>query len=103
MSFMNRVFREYLDKFVQVFIDKIFIYSRKMEEHNEHLRLVLQCLRENILYGKLSKYSFYQSRIHYLGNIIFGEGIVVDPLKVEDIMEWHVSMNILEVGIFMDL
>jgi hypothetical protein len=44
MRFMNGVFREYLDKFVQVFIDDILIYSRTMEEHDEHLRLVLQCL-----------------------------------------------------------
>jgi hypothetical protein len=44
MSLMNGVFREYLDKFVQVFIDDILIYSRMMEEHDEHLRLVLQCL-----------------------------------------------------------
>ena len=65
MSLMNGVFREYLDKFVQVFIDDILIYSRTTEEHDEHLRLVLQCLREHKLYGKLSKCSFYQSRIHY--------------------------------------
>jgi hypothetical protein len=62
MSLMNGVFHEYLDKFVQVFIDDILIYSRMMEEHDEHLRLVLQCLRENKLYGKLSKCSFYQSK-----------------------------------------
>jgi hypothetical protein len=62
MSLMNGVFREYLDKFVQVFIDDILIYSRTTEEHDEHLRLVLQCLREHKLYGKLSKCSFYQSK-----------------------------------------
>jgi hypothetical protein len=71
MSLMNGVFHEYLDKFVQVFIDDILIYSRMTtEEHEEHLRLVLQCLREHKLYGKLSKCSFYQSRIHYLGHVI---------------------------------
>jgi hypothetical protein len=59
MSLMNVVFHEYLDKFVQVFIDDIFIYSQTREEHDEHLRLVLQCLRENKLYEKLSKCSFY--------------------------------------------
>jgi hypothetical protein len=68
MSLMNGVFREYLDKFVQVFIDDILIYSWTTEEHDEHLRLVLQCLREHKLYGKLSKCSFYQSMIHYLGS-----------------------------------
>jgi hypothetical protein len=64
MSLMNGVFFEYLDKFFQVFIDDILIYSRMTKEHDEHLRLLLQCLGENKLYGKLSKCSFYQSRIH---------------------------------------
>jgi hypothetical protein len=82
MSLMNEVFCEYLDKFVQVFIDNILIYSRMMEEHEENLRLVLQCLREKKFYGKLSKRSFYQSRIHYLGHVFSDEGIVVDLAKV---------------------
>jgi hypothetical protein len=81
MSLMNGVFPDYLDKFVQGFIDDFFIYSRLMEEHEEHLQLVLQCLQENKMYGKLSKCSFYQSKIHYLGHVISGEGIVVDPEK----------------------
>jgi hypothetical protein len=100
---MNRVFREYLDKFVQVFIDDILIYSRMMEEHDEHLRTVLQCLRENKLYGKLSKCSFYQSKIHYLGNVISGKGIAMDPTKVEDIMKCPAPMNFPEVCSFMGL
>jgi hypothetical protein len=103
MSLMNGVFREYLDKFVQVFIDDILIYSRMMEEHDEHLRLVLQCLREHKLYGKLSKCSFYQSRIHYLGHVISDEGITVDPAKVEAIMEWPAPTNVTEVCSFMGL
>ena len=82
MSLMNAVFREYLDKFIQVFIDDILIYSRMMEEHDEHLRLVLQCFQEKTMYGKLSKCSFYQSKIHYLGHAISDEGIIVDPTKV---------------------
>jgi hypothetical protein len=103
MSLMNGVFREYLDKFVQLFIDDILIYSRTMEEHDEHLCLVLQCLREDKLYGKLSKCSFYQSRIHYLGHVISSEGIAMDPAKVEAIMEWPASTNAIEVRSFMGL
>ena len=103
MKLMNRVFHEYLDKFVQLFIDDILIYSRTIEENDEHLRLVLQCLQEHKLYGKLSKCSFYQSRIHYLGHVISSEGIVVDPAKVEAIMEWSTTMNVLEVCSFMGL
>jgi hypothetical protein len=79
MSLMNGVFREYLDKFIKVFIDDILIYSLMMEEHDDNFCLVLECLREHKLYGKLSKCSFYQSKIHYLGHVISGEGIVVDP------------------------
>ena len=74
-----------------------------MEEHDNHLHVVLQCLREHKLYGKLSKCSFYQSKIHYSGNVISGEGIAVDPAKVEAIMEWPAPMNVLEVHSFMRL
>jgi hypothetical protein len=103
MSLMNGVFREYLDKFVQVFIDDILIYSRTMEEHDEHLRLVLQCLREHILYGKLSKCPFLP-----IENSLFRAGhlrrsIAVDPAKVEAIMEWPAPMNVTEVRSFMGL
>ena len=79
------------------------IYYRTKEEHDKELILVLQCLRENKLYGKLSKCSFYQSKIHYLGHIISREGIAVDPTQVEAIMEWSISMNVQEVCIFMGL
>jgi hypothetical protein len=58
MYLMNKVFMEYLDKFVVVFIDDILVYSRNEEEHEEHLRLVLQKLKDNQLYAKLSKCEF---------------------------------------------
>jgi hypothetical protein len=103
MSLMNGVFHKYLDKFVQVFIDDILIYSHTTEEYDEHLRLVLKCLREHKLYGKLSKCSFYQSKIHYLGNVISDEGIAMDLAKVEAVMEWPSSMNFTEVCSFMGL
>jgi hypothetical protein len=74
-----------------------------MKEHDEHLHLVLQCLQEHKLYGKLSKFSFYQSKIHYLGHVISDKGIVVDPAKVEAIMEWPVPMNVSKVCSFMGL
>jgi hypothetical protein len=70
MCLMNGVFREYLDKFVIVFLDDILVYSKSEEEHDHHLRMVLQVLREHHLYAKLSKCSFYQKKIHYLGHII---------------------------------
>jgi hypothetical protein len=103
MILMNGVFHEYLDKFVQVFIDDILIYYQTMEEHDEHLRLLLQCIRENKLFGKLSKCSFYQSKIHYLGHVISDKGIAVDPTKVEAIMEWSALKNVSEVHSFVGL
>jgi hypothetical protein len=62
MCLMYGVFREYLDKFVIVFVDGILIYSRKKEEHEKHLRMVVQVWREHKLYAKLSKCLFYQRR-----------------------------------------
>jgi hypothetical protein len=79
MCLMNGVFRYYLDKFVIVFLDDIVVYSNLEEEHEQHLRMVLQVLRENQLYANLRKCLFYQRHIHYLGHIILEEGIVVDP------------------------
>jgi hypothetical protein len=103
MSLMNGIFRKYLDQFVQVFIDEILIYSKNEREHEEHLRVVLSYLRENKLYGKVSKFSFFQKEIHYLGHIISGKGIPVDPEKVKAIMEWPVPKNSHEVRSFMGL
>jgi hypothetical protein len=103
MSLMNGVFWKYLDFFVQVFLDDILIYSKNKREHEEHLRVVLSCLRKNKLYGKFSKYSFFEKEIHYLGHIIFGERIFVDPEKVKAIMEWPVPKNAHEVRSFMGL
>jgi hypothetical protein len=70
MCLMNDIFREYLDKFVIVFLDDILIYSKSKEEDEQDLRMVLQVLREHHMYAKLSKCSFYQKKIHYLGHIM---------------------------------
>jgi hypothetical protein len=94
MCLMNGVFRNYLDKFVIVFLDDVLVYSKTEEEHEKHLRMVLQVLREHQLYAKLSKCSFYQRQIHYLGHLISEEGIVVDPGKVQAIREWPAPRNV---------
>jgi hypothetical protein len=83
---MNKVFMEYLDKFVVVFIDGILIFSKKEEEHDEHLHMVLQKLRENQLYAKLNKCEFWLKEVLFLGHIISEEGISVDPSKVNDVL-----------------
>jgi hypothetical protein len=103
MCLMNGVFRDYLDKFVIVFLDDILVYSKSEEEHEQHLRIMLQVLREHQLYAKLSKCLFYQEHIHYLGNIISKDGIAVDPENIEAIREWSTPKNMMEVRSFMGL
>ena len=85
MCVMNSVFSRYLDKFVLVFLNDILFYSKNEEEHEEHLILTLQLLKEHQLYENLSKCDFYRDRIQYLGHIISKEGISVDPEKIEAI------------------
>src|SRR6266498_465154 len=88
MYLMNKVFMEYLDKFVIVFIDDILILSKSEEEHEEHLRLVLQKLRDHQLYAKLSKCEFWLEEVSFLGHIISEGGISMDPGKVKDMFKW---------------
>jgi hypothetical protein len=82
MYLMNKVFMEYLDKFIVVFIDDILVYSRSEEKHEDHLCLVLQKLRDHKLYAKLSKYEFWLKQVAFLGHIISKGGISVDPRKI---------------------
>jgi hypothetical protein len=103
MCLMNGVFQEYLDKFVIVFLDDIIIYSKSEEEHEHHLRMVLEVLREHQMYEKSSKCSFYQKQIHYLGHIISKDGIAVDPEKIESIREWSTPKNVTKIRSFMGL
>jgi hypothetical protein len=86
MYLMNKVFMEYLDKFVVVFIDDILIFSKNEEEHDKHLCLVLQKLRENQLYAKLNKCEFWLEDVSFLGHIISEGGISIDPSKVKDVL-----------------
>jgi len=101
MCLMNSVFRKFLDKFVLIFIDDILIYSPTKEEHEEHLRSVLQTLREHQLYAKFSKCDFFKEEIQYLGHVITKEGIAVDPKKIRTIMEWPVPKNVADIRSFM--
>ena len=88
MNMMNKVFMEILDKFVVVFIDDILVYSKNEEEHKEHLRLVLGKLREHQLYAKFSKCEFWLKEVGFLGHVISGEGIAVDPTNVDTVTKW---------------
>lgn len=103
MYLMNKVFMEYLDKFIVVFIDDILVYLRNKEEHEEHIRLVLQKLRENQLYAKLSKCEFWLKEVYFLGHIISQGGVSVDPSKVKDVLSWKTPQNILDIRSFLGL
>jgi len=83
MDLMNRVFKEYLDQFVIVFIADILVYTRSDEEHESYLRLVLQTLRIHQLYAKFSKCEFWLTHVAFLGHVISSERIFVDPSKIE--------------------
>jgi hypothetical protein len=86
MDMMNKAFMEYLDKFVVMFIDDILVYSRSKEAHEGHLRLVLQKLRDHMVYAKLSKCEFWLKQVAFLGHVISKGGIYVDPSKVQDVL-----------------
>ncbi|KAG8474947.1 hypothetical protein CXB51_031657 [Gossypium anomalum] len=103
MDLMNRIFRPYLDKFVVVFIDDILIYSKDDTEHAEHLRIVLQTLRDKQLYAKFSKSEFWLREVGFLGHIISGDGIRVDPSKISAIVDWKPPKNVTEVRSFLGL
>ena len=94
MDLMNQIFRPYLDRFVVVFIDDILVYSRDEEEHAEHLRIVLQILREKQLYAKFNKCEFWLREVGFLGHIVSAEGIRVDPSKISAIVNWSPPKNV---------
>jgi hypothetical protein len=103
MNLMNKVFMEYLDRFVVVFIDDILIYSKSDSNNEEHLRLVLQKLRDNQLYAKFSKCEFWLGEVPFLGHIISNGGISVFPDKVKEIMEWSIPTIVTEIRSFLGL
>jgi hypothetical protein len=102
MYLMNKVFMEYFDKFVVVFIDDILI-SSKTEEHEKHLRLVLEKLRSNKLYAKFSKCEFWLTEVSFLGHVIFARGVSLDPGEIKDLLNWMPPTTALEIRSFLGL
>jgi ribonuclease HI len=103
MNLMNKVFMEYPDKFVVVFINDIVVYSRSEEEHEEHLCLALQRLREHRLYAKLSKCEFWMKQVAFLGHFILKGGISMDPSKVQDVLSWNMPTSVGDIQSFLGL
>jgi hypothetical protein len=103
MHLMQSIFFPYLDKFVIVFLDDILVFSKTREEHDQHLRQVLEVLRQNKLYAKLSKCEFYQTTISFLGHKITQDGIHMEPDKVAAVKDWPIPKDISDVRSFLGL
>src|SRR6185503_18641217 len=100
---MNNIFRPYLDQFVNIYLDDILIFSKTLKEHLEHIKLVLEILRRNQLYGNLKKCDFLKEEIEFLGHIVSKEGIQVDPKKTKTIDEWKPLKDVHDVRSFLGL
>lgn len=102
-SLMNSVFQKYLRKFVVIFFDDILIYSPSLGEHIMHLRKVFETLRENQLLAKLSKCSFGQKTIGFLGHIISEIGVQPDPNKISTMIDWQTPKTLKMLRGFLGL
>ncbi|GJY12652.1 putative reverse transcriptase domain-containing protein [Tanacetum coccineum] len=103
MDLMNRVCKPYLDKFVIVFIDDILIYSKSKQEHEEHLKLILELLKKEELYAKFSKCEFWIPKVQFLSHVIDSKGIHVDPAMIESIKDWASPKTLTEIRQFLGL
>ena len=98
---MNDIFLEHLDDFVVIYLDDILIYSKNKEEHEKHVRLVLEKLRERGLYAKLEKCLFHQTEMEFLGFVATTDGLKMDPKKVEAIVSWEAPKTVRDVQCFL--
>lgn len=100
---INSVFEPFLRKSVIALLDDILVYSPSWQEHLQHLRVVLQSLRAHKLFAKLSKCSFGQTNINYLGHIISDAGVATDREKTQAMLKWPISANATELRGFLGL
>jgi len=103
MEYMNRIFHPFVDRFVVVFIDDILVYSKEEEEHAEYLRVVLRVLKEKQLCAKFSKCEFWLGEVSFLRHVISKGGIVVDPSKVNAMLQWELPKFVFEIRIFLGM
>ena len=100
---MNRIFHQYLGKFVLVYLDNILVFSKTPKEHIEHLQVIFDVLRKNKLYAKLAKCHFAKNELEYLSHVVGKDGIKVDPRKIETIAKWARSKDVNQLRSFLDL
>ena len=103
MDLMHRVFQPYLDQLIVVFVDDILIYSQSEWEHEYHLRIVLQLLRDYHMYAKFSKCEIWLTEVRFLGHVVSKSGVSVDSEKVEAVMSWERPKSVFEVSSFLGL
>ena len=103
MDLMNCVFRPYVDQFVVLFICNILVYSKDRENHDTHLRVMLETLKKEQLYAKLSECEFWLNEVSFLRHIVSKERIRVDPKKIQIVVEWKPPRNVTEVRSFLGL
>ncbi|KAL4011235.1 hypothetical protein IC575_028287 [Cucumis melo] len=103
MDLMNRIFHQYLDQFMIMFIDDILVYSIDRGAHEEHLRIVLQTLHDKQLYAKFSKCEFWLEQVVFLGHVVSAKGVSIDPQKVEAVVKWERPTSATEVRSFLGL
>jgi hypothetical protein len=100
---MNQLFSQFLRRFVIVFFDDILIYSASLDDHLQHLELVLNCLLANSFYVKLSKCLFCQESVEYLGHIVSSQGVHADPSKLEAMVKWPIPTTVKHLRGFLGL
>ena len=98
---VTQQFQPYLDQFVVVFVDVILIYSRSEKEHEDHLWVVLEVLKDHQLYAKFRKCEFWLAEVKFLGKVVLASGVSVDPEKVEAIMSWEMPKSVFELRSFL--
>ena len=103
VTLMQDIFRDLVDKCMVVYVDDILIYSKNEKEHQEHLRQVLEVLRKNELYGKISKCAFFQEEVDFLGFTVTKNGVATNKAKTTAIQDWPIPKNIKELQSFLGL
>jgi hypothetical protein len=103
MRLMSEVLHAFIRKFVVVYFDDILIYSKSIDEHIDHLRVVFNALRDARLFGNLEKCTFCTDRVSFLRYVVTLQGIEVDHAKVEAIHSWSIPKNLSRVQSFLGL